>query len=230
MNVVFNGALMVMAKRPSPGKTKTRLTPALSPKGAAELYECFLLDSLAVAREQETVDHYIAYHPANSDDYFRLLAPDFGIVQQRGNSLAERLNHVLNSGFNAGYGRVVAMNSDSPNLPAEYVTRAFDLLGEVDMVLGPSEDGGYYLIGLKQPQPDLILPVVMSTPSVLEETFGLAETAGDQISLLPSWYDVDSIADLTRLKAELMQAPHGVAPYTRRFLSDKVLHEQRSGD
>jgi hypothetical protein len=114
------------------------------------------------------------------------------------------------------------MDSDSPTLPAAYVAQAFDALDDADVTLGPCEDGGYYLIGLKRPQPRLLREVRMSTPNVLRDTLSRAEQAGLRVSLLPMWYDVDTVQELHRLRDELRAEADGLAPHTREFLERRA--------
>ncbi len=195
--------LLVVAKQPAPGQTKTRLCPPLIPTQAASLYECFLRDTLDTMRQVPGAQCVIGYLPENAADYFRQLAPDMGLALQRGDSLGERLDHLLTGALNNGAQKALVMDSDSPTLPAAYLSQAFDLLDEADVVLGPTRDGGYYLIGLKQPQPQLLRQVQMSTPHVLSDTLALAESTGLTVSLLPAWYDVDTIAELHQLADEI---------------------------
>lgn len=213
-------ALLVIAKRPAPGHTKTRLTPPLTPEQAAQLYECFLQDTLAVVRAVPNVTRLINYAPLEAEAYFRALAPDFGLVPQVGEDLGQRLDnaltHCLTSG---GFARAVIMDSDSPTLPSAHLAQAFTALDEADVVLGPCEDGGYYLIGLKQPTPALTRQVEMSTPRVLDDTLALASQLRLTTALLPTWFDVDTHAELNRLEAELAAHPNGSAPATRAGLA-----------
>ena len=117
---------------------------------------------------------------------------------------------------------VAAVNSDGPTLPLAYLAGAFQELGkEADVVLGPSDDGGYYLIGLKRPAPRLLREVQMSTSHVTTDTLALAAEEGLKVALLPTWYDVDDAQSLARLKAELATAPPEVAPHTRAFLGER---------
>ena len=209
-----------MAKRPEAGQTKTRLSPPLSPAQAAALYECFLRDTLGLMRRTPAVRPVIAYLPPAAEGYFAALAPDFELTLQEGPDLGARLANVFQHYLSLGYERVVAMDSDSPTLPAAYLAAAFEALaGEVDVVLGPCDDGGYYLIGLKRPAPRLLREVRMSTPNVVADTLALAAAEGLKVKLLPAWYDVDEAAALDRLAAELAAAPPTVAPHTRRFLA-----------
>jgi hypothetical protein len=211
--------LLVVAKQPAPGQTKTRLCPPLTPAQAADLYECFLRDTLAVMRKVPGVQRAIAFLPEDAGGYFNQLAPDMVLTPQRGAALGERLDHLLSEALANGAPRAVVMDSDSPTLPPDYLVQAFKRLDEADVVLGPTRDGGYYLIGLKQPQPHLLRQVQMSTPHVLADTLALAEATGLTVSLLPTWYDVDTIADLHQLDSEITANPNGIAPATRRWLA-----------
>jgi hypothetical protein len=209
--------LLVIAKRPAPGQTKTRLTPPLTSEQAAQLYECFLQDTLEVMRAVPNVHRLVNYAPDHEADYFRRLAPDFGLTPQVGESLGERLDNVLTRCLGNGSRRAVITDSDSPTLPPGYVAQAFESLEEADVVLGPCDDGGYYLIGLKRPQPRLLREVPMSTPNVMRDTLALADEENLRVALLPVWYDVDTIQELRRLDAEL-RASSNSAHATRRFL------------
>jgi glycosyltransferase A (GT-A) superfamily protein (DUF2064 family) len=157
--------------------------------------------------------------PEDAQGYFRQLAPDMGLACQRGISLGERLDHLLNDALAGGSPRVVVMDSDSPNLPHTFLNQAFERLAEADVVLGPTRDGGYYLIGLKQPQSHLLCQVQMSTPHVLADTLALAEATGLSVALLPTWYDVDTITDLRQLDREIAANRNGIAPATRSWLA-----------
>ena len=213
-------AVAVMAKQPAHGWTKTRLVPRLTPEAAADLYECFLLDALDLARSIAGVTPIVAIAPPEATDYFRGIAPDLEQVPQIGASLGERLDHVLTHSLEAGFDHVVAINSDSPTLPASYVAEAFSRLAEeaVDVVLGPADDGGYYLIGWKRAHSRLVRDVAMSTPHVLRDTLDLAAASGIRVSLLAQWYDVDEPADLDRVEADLhVSLERG--QHTRRLLA-----------
>jgi len=208
--------LLVVAKQPVPGHTKTRLCPPLTPIQAAELYECFLLDTLDIMRKVQDVRRVIGYLPENAEDYFSRLAPDMELVCQQGDSLGERLDNLTSAALADGSPRVVVMDSDSPTLPAAYVALAFERLTGADVVVGPTMDGGYYLIGMKLPQPCLLRQVEMSTAHVMADTLELAKASGLVVSLLPTWYDVDTIADLQQLEDEVSGISANGA--TRRWL------------
>ncbi|HID51018.1 MAG TPA: glycosyltransferase [Anaerolineae bacterium] len=213
-------ALIVMAKRPYPHKTKTRMIPALTAQEAADLYTCFLQDVLALVQNLPGITPFIAYSPADDEtrSYFQKLAPDFTLVPQIGADLGARLDGVLTHCLQNGYAQVAAMNSDSPTLPAVYLAQAFTRLDDsaVDVALGPCEDGGYYLIGWKRSHPRLVRAVQMSTNHVLQDTLAIAQAENLRVALLPPWYDIDELAELHRLQEELRQKP-GIASHTRRF-------------
>jgi rSAM/selenodomain-associated transferase 1 len=208
-----------VAKRPAPGQTKTRLAPPLSSEQAAALYECFLRDTLDMMRQVPNVQPAVAFLPAEARPYFAELAPDFELVRQEGLDLGARLDNALTHYLGLGYRYVAIMDSDGPTLPVACLNAAFEALaGEADVVLGPCDDGGYYLIGLKRPAPRLLREVRMSTPSVLDDTLTLAAEEGLHVELLPVWYDVDDVTSLARLVAELADAAPETARHTRAFL------------
>jgi rSAM/selenodomain-associated transferase 1 len=213
-------ALIVFGKRPDPHHAKTRLAPALSSEAAAELYACFLADTLAEARQVRDVDHVLAYDPPGAEAYFTALAPDFRLWPQPGSGLGERMHQALAAQFSQGYQRVVLIGSDLPHLSNQTNVLAFDGLRRgADVVLGPSADGGYYLVGLTRPQPELFdLP--MSTPEVLRQTLERVERLGLQVALLPESFDVDTPADLERLRAHLEANPAIPVKRTRAWLAN----------
>lgn len=215
--------LLLMAKQPRPGSSKTRLSPPLTEKEAADLYLAFLQDKVAQMRAVPDVRPAIAYTPAEGRGFFEELAPAFDLVKQQGESLGDRLVSVFEWAFGQGAAQVMAIDGDTPTLPPDYLRRGFDLLEDpaTDIILGPSTDGGYYAIGMKEPHPSLF-QVTMSTPSVARDTLARAEAAGLQTYCLPAWRDVDRPEDLERLAARLREdvgGPDFAAPATRQFLS-----------
>jgi len=212
-------ALLVVAKRPAAGVTKTRLCPPLSPDQAVALYEAMLRDTLDLVRSVRGVQPAVVYLPEEERSYFAALAPDFELCLQLGASLGHRLDNALTQFLQRGYRRVAIMNSDGPTLPASCLAGAFDALAHgAEVVLGPSDDGGYYLIGLTRPAPRLLREVTMSAATVLAETVAIAAQECLNVALLPSWYDVDDVTTLERLRSELEAAAPSVAPHTRRVL------------
>jgi rSAM/selenodomain-associated transferase 1 len=219
-------ALIVVAKRPAPGNTKTRLSPPLTPEQASALYECFLHDTLDQMRKVEETQNVIAYLPFEERDYFHRLAPDFELAPQNGHDLGERLDHALTEHLSLGYERVVIMDSDSPTLPPAFLSQAFTALADgADVTIGPCDDGGYYLIGINKPTPRLLREVQMSTPTVTADTLAIAKEEGLSVSLLPTWYDVDNAATLIRLMNELESLDSQMAIYTRKFLKQNSIRQ-----
>jgi rSAM/selenodomain-associated transferase 1 len=212
-------ALTIMAKAPRAGAVKTRLCPPLSPREAAGLARCLLRDAIAKARSLADVTTMIAYTPAGERAAFARLAADLALVPQRGHDLGERMRAALAEGLRT-HRRAIVIGTDTPTLPTAALQLAIDRLGsdDVDVVLGPAEDGGYYLIGVRADHPTLFAGVPWSTPAVLDLTLRRAEAAGLHCALLPTWFDVDTADDLERLRAALIEDP-GIAPSTSRFLA-----------
>jgi rSAM/selenodomain-associated transferase 1 len=212
-------ALLVMAKKPGPGQTKSRLTPPLSAEAAAGLYACFLRDALDLAQSVPGVTPVIAYAPPEEESFFEEFAPKFPRIPQCGETLGERLNDVLTQCLQRGFAPVAAMNSDSPTLPAAYLALAFEKLAaaDTDVVLGPCEDGGYYLIGWKRPHPRLVRNVQMSTERVLKDTLAIADAEDVHVTLLPAWYDIDDAGDFLRMQSDLA-SPSPFGRHTRAYL------------
>jgi rSAM/selenodomain-associated transferase 1 len=219
-------ALIVVAKEPEAGKTKTRLSPPLSGTQAAELYRRFLLDTLELMLRVEIAQPLLAYTPDEAEPFFRRFAPSgFELVPQVGADLGERLDHVLAQCLREGYRQAVVMDSDSPTLPVDTLRQAFRELDDpgVDVVLGPCEDGGYYLIGVKAPCPALFQGIAWSTPTVVAETLDRTRDQGLQVTCLPCWYDIDTYADLQRLAEELHSLPEDLARHTRALLANRLI-------
>ena len=212
--------MIVVVKQPVAGATKTRLTPVFTPAQAAELYRCLMLDTLALAHRVPDVEPVVAYTPAGAEAYFRRVVPDgFALLPQVGASLGERLNNALGHCLANGYGKAVIMNSDGPTLPAAFLQQAFARLDEADVVLGPDDDGGYYLVGLRQPQPALFEGIAWSTERVVVQTLGRIREQSLTVAVLPEWYDVDRPEDVRRIRDELRADPD-LAPCTWTFLRD----------
>jgi rSAM/selenodomain-associated transferase 1 len=228
-------ALAVMTKAPQAGRVKTRLVPPLTPEEAAELNKCFLRDtagaiSSACSRrpvsdegKTERASAIAVYTPVGAESvYTDILPADFSLLPQRGDKFGERLYFAVEDLFKCGFDSVCLIDSDSPTVPAENFAQAFELLSasEDRVVLGPSDDGGYYLIGVKKPHRHLFEQIDWSTERVLNQTIQRANEIGLEAKLLPTGYDVDGDASLRRLCNEILgeQGNDGVAPNTRRFL------------
>lgn len=197
-------AVVIMAKAPVPNEVKTRLVPALSPEEASSLYHCFLLDKITQVKSISEVRHFVAYTPVTSEAFFRsIIPPGFILINQVGADLGERLANVSKNLFGRGAEKVVILDSDTPNLPTDHIREGLSRLDGVDVVLGPCEDGGYYLIGMRSYMPELFHRIPWSTTEVAELTMEKANALGLSVSLLPEWYDVDTMIDLERLKRDM---------------------------
>lgn len=197
-------AVVIMAKAPVPNEVKTRLIPALSPEEASDLYHCFLLDKITQVKSIREARHFVAYTPFISESFFRsIMPPGFSLINQVGGDLGERLANVSKNLFNQGAEKVVILDSDTPNLPTDHILEGLLRLDNVDVTLGPCEDGGYYLIGMRSCIPELFRGIPWSTSEVAEMTMKKAKALGLTVSLLPEWYDVDTMIDLERLKRDM---------------------------
>lgn len=232
-------ALAVMTKAPQPGRVKTRLTPPLTAEEAAALNTCFLRDtvrSISRAAEGKKAQGVAVYTPVGAENaYAGILPDDFVLVAQRGEAFGERLAAAIEDLLRLGFASVCLIDSDSPTVPEEAFTRAVELLSRAEdsVVLGPSDDGGYYLIGLKTLHRRLFEQVDWSTERVLEQTIAAARELDLPVHLLPGWYDVDDRATLSRLCKEFFSANGRsgggfAAPATRAFLSELLEREGRS--
>jgi uncharacterized protein len=194
-------AIVVMAKQPVPGRTKTRLSPRLTAGEAADLYECLLMDTITNLGRRGDCTLLIAIDEPASKPWFDQVAPGVGQLVQRGPSLGHRLDAVMSDAFEQGFDEVFALGSDSPDLPSAHLDDAFAALSgtDVDVVLGPALDGGYYLIGASRPPGQVVTDVQMSTPTVLHDTLAVAAELGLRVHLAPTWHDVDTPADIQHL-------------------------------
>src|SRR6478672_558298 len=245
-------ALAVMTKAPQAGRVKTRFVPPLTPEEAAELNKCFLRDTVAAIwsvcsrrsvgdaskmqfehagashSEAATAARGIAvYTPVGAESaYTDVLPGDFSLLPQRGDGFGERLYFAVEDLFKCGFGSVCLIDSDSPTVPTENFEQAVELLNTTEdrVVLGPSDDGGYYLVGVKKPHQHLFEQIDWSTERVLNQTIQRATEIGLEVKLLPTGYDVDDGASLRRLCNEILAGttPPDVAPYTRQFLASFI--------
>jgi len=228
-------AMAIMAKAPRAGKVKTRLSPPLTLEESAALNICFLRDTaenLATIAQAGDAAGMVCYTPVGDEAAFDGLLPSgFALIGQRGDAFGERLLAAAEDILACGFGAVCLIDSDSPTVPAEAFQAAIAALArEGDrVVLGPSHDGGYYLIGLKRPHAAVFDRITWSTASVLEETLERTREAGIEVVLLPMWYDVDDAATLAILSDELLEAKRPefaamagyAASHTRGFLAER---------
>jgi hypothetical protein len=212
---------MIVAKAPASGQTKTRLAASLGYDGAADLYRCMLNDVVDIVRRVPNVQRAIAYHPVGSEKVFNRIAPDFALVLQQGRDLGERLHHVLSQCLNNGYDQAAVLSSDAPFVDPNALLESFDALDNgVDVSLGPCDDGGYYIMTVREPRPELLLPIQMSTPNVLRDTLDAASKSNLRVHLLPPTMDIDTPDDLAQLQQ--IHWRDDLAPNTRRWLTHQM--------
>ncbi len=208
-------AIAVMGKASAPGRTKTRLVPPLSGEDAARLNTAFLQDAIGniIAAGRETdIAPYVAYGPAGTEPFFRACLPaQIDLIECCLPNFGDCLRHALTVMLARGHAAACVLNADSPTLPTQYLIEAArTLASEPDhIVIGPSTDGGYYLLGLTQVHSHLFTDIEWSSPRVCEQTRQRAAEAGLPVTLLEPWYDVDDAAALRQLEADLANADAG---------------------
>lgn len=209
-------ALAVMSKAPRAGKVKTRLSPPLTMTQCAELNVCFLRDTTRNIAEVTLTSPsagLVCYTPAGDEEAFDGLLPEgFTLICQRGSSFGERLLCATQDILACGFGSVCLIDSDSPTLPSSALEEAVRELNRPGdrIVLGGSDDGGYYLIGLKRPHVRVFEEITWSTSRVFAETVERVREIGVPLVELPLWYDVDDAATLETAANELLRncPPH----------------------
>ncbi len=217
-------AFGIMTKAPEPGRVKTRLSPPLTSEQAAQLNKCFLKDlgaSIAKASSESAGVGVAVYTPVGKEAlYDGIFSTGFYFVPQRGTDFGERLTFATEDLFKIGFEAVCLINSDSPTVPASSFAEAAKLLaeGRDRIVLGPSDDGGYYLIGLKRLHRRLFEDISWSTEHVLEQTTQRAAELGLETVLLPSAFDIDDGTSLERLWRESGNALDTPASASRDYL------------
>jgi rSAM/selenodomain-associated transferase 1 len=211
---------VVIAKAPRPGHSKTRLCPPLDAAQAADLARAFLQDTvdLALRVVGATVTVFHPGDPGAATLLRRLVPEGVAIMAQQSRGLGPGLIEAAARHFTTGAASVLLLDSDSPSLPLAHLDAARAALREHDAVLGPCEDGGYYLLGLRAPQPGLFTEIAWSTPAVVAQTRARARALDLSMPLLPCWYDVDDGAALRRLCDDLTRDA-SVAPHTRDCLA-----------
>lgn len=196
---------------------KTRLARNLPLQAVSDLYRCLLDDTIALAKALEDVEVAMMCPAADVEDLGRAAGGAVRVVPQSGSGLAAGLTSVFAHFAGAGDRRIVAFNSDSPHLPASVLQSAFHALTKCDVVIGPTHDGGYYLVGATDSHPGLFTGHVMGTTSAFEALQERARALRLSVHLTDTFYDIDEPADLDRLAAELLRTP-GKAPKTAEWL------------
>jgi len=209
-------ALVIMAKAPRTGHVKTRLARVLAPEAIVALYRCLIEDTLALARAVGAQRIAVVCPSGHQDELARWLGIE--VIGQEGDGLPAGLESAFRILLAAGCRRVIALDGDSPHLPAETVSRGFALLERHDLVVGPTADGGYYLVGATRPHRGLFDDGGIGTRTALRALLARARALELRVALTEQWYDVDDGDDLARLAAELRRAPSR-APRTAAWLA-----------
>ncbi len=219
-------ALAIFAKHPSSGQVKTRLKPKLSASKVAKLYECFLEDTLELVLKYKFLKLFLYVWPENLlSEFNKYITENITTLPQEGSNLGERLFNSTNSLFEEGFNQVGVISVDSPNIPNYIVPAAYQLLDDNDIVIGPADDGGYYLIALKRASPKLFQGIDWSTEKVFSQTVIKAVGGGFDVGLLPEWYDVDTYKDLLKLKRDLEEqkkVAQNIPQRTLKFIRENV--------
>jgi len=214
-----NPCVLLFLKAPEIGRVKTRLSKDLNPHTVLDLYRCFVSDILSTL---ETAGHSIILchdPPDDSKAIRRWLGNRHPLMPQHTGDLGERMADAFRNCFSRGFDRAVLIGTDIPDLPPGFVREAFSSLTDHPVVLGPAEDGGYYLIGFRSDAfiPEVFKEISWSTPSVLGQTRGILETLGRSYHLLPTWKDIDTAVDLKALSKNRYSRRN--APNTLAYLS-----------
>ena len=212
--------LVIMAKAPRLGMVKTRLAKSLPVEAVAELYRCLLDDTMALAHSLGSVKVAIMCPASDVDELAQLAGGTTGVVAQGGEGLAAALTSVFAQFAGAGRQQVIAFNSDSPHLPISVLASAFETLATRDLVVGPTYDGGYYLVGAKTVHAKLFHDDGLGTKSALDALLARARKLQLSVGLTDPFYDIDVEDDLRRLAAELRLAP-ARAPRTAAWLHQR---------
>jgi rSAM/selenodomain-associated transferase 1 len=207
----------IFAKYWEPGQVKTRLAAEIGPEHAA-LFHRVCLETLLRRFSRIADRRILAFTPAGrATDFACIVPPGWQLAPQTSDDLGRRIEHYFTSAFVAGASRVILIGSDSPTLPEPVIVEAFDSLNEHDVVLGPTDDGGYYLIGLSRLVPRLFDDIDWSTPAVWSQTLDRLHSIDQSHHVLPPRYDVDTPADLARLRDELAGDPRDEFSVLRRL-------------
>jgi rSAM/selenodomain-associated transferase 1 len=199
-----NAAVLgIFTKQPRPGYVKTRLAAQTSPEWAARLAEALLLDSLA-RWQRIHARRIIVFTPSQARGYFTSMGSNrFELESQCDGDLGQRLEHFFVNHLRSGATRMIAVGSDSPTLPASFIEHAIRELNSSDVVLGPATDGGYYLLGCRR-LPPIFAGVAWGSHHVLHDSITRLRDGSWKVSILPPWYDIDSLDDLWMLRGHLL--------------------------
>ena len=211
--------LVIMAKAPKSGMVKTRLSQSLSSPAVTALYQCLLDDTITLAKSLKNVELAVMCRESDREGLVEVLGNSVQIVAQKGDGLAAGLTSVFQHFTVAGREHVIAFNSDSPHLAPSILYGAFQTLSQHDVVVGPTHDGGYYLVGAKAAHPTLFGNDGLGTRTALERLLTRTKTLGLSTGFTDPFYDIDIADDLLRLDEELRFAP-AKAPRTAAWFDE----------
>lgn len=201
-------AIIILAKAPIPGEVKTRMCPPLTPDEAASLHGSLVMDAVENTRSLRGFDIFLACSPGRDHLFFQTLAARhrLHLEDQVGEDLGQRMDHAVTTVLNRGYRSVLLVGTDIPHLSARTYTHAREALQANDVVLGPTRDGGYYLVGMKKSMPELFADISWSTDRVLTQSLARAEQLGLGVALLDPKRDIDTVNDLREVVLETTEA------------------------
>jgi rSAM/selenodomain-associated transferase 1 len=202
MNHADKRCILLFVKYPEKGMVKKRLSEEIGADAAVALYKNFVLDLLASVKGL-SIPLWICFYPEDHSEKFSLwLGAQYRFIPQKGKDLGERMKNAFSHAFYHGFRKVILIGSDIPDLPNDFIDSAFLSLATSDAVIGPSHDGGYYLIGFGS---DLFVPeifegITWGSNTVLQETLEILRLKGKKVHSLPEWGDVDTLSDLRDLQ------------------------------
>jgi rSAM/selenodomain-associated transferase 1 len=214
-------ALAVMAKAPVPGQVKTRLLSVFTAEEAATFSRSLLLDQLNHLQELDSTDFYLAFAPDDAHSLMEQISPAcFQLFPQRGDDLGARMATVFEKLFQMGHKNIVLIGGDLPPVPLHFLAEAYRFLESSNkgVVLGPSRDGGYYLVGSNRPTPEIFQSMTWSHSKVLAQTLERLASLEIDFHLLPSWFDIDTPDDLRHLRSVVDASLQKAMPNTLALL------------
>ena len=216
----FRPGIFIMTKYPEVGKVKSRLAQSIGEEAASNLYRTFIQDTLTTVESLDIPFHINVYPPESMESFAQWLGPSNRFFQQQGMNLGERLHNGFLKMFESEYQQVIALASDSPDLPKAILEKAVSSLQTHKVVIGPTSDGGYYLIGFSRNFfiPKAFEEISWSTETVFHETLSRIKSVTNQVYVLPEWADVDTKSDLREFYTK-HQLQSSIALHTMKYLS-----------
>ena len=212
--------VVLFSKAPVPGKVKTRLVPPLSHAEAASLQQAFIYDTLTTLLDEGNIKVFLACHPSRENPFFKRLQERYNVtlIDQGTGTLGNKMKRVILLLQSEKYSKIIILGSDTPSLSFQYISDAFHNLDKNDLVIGPSIDGGYYLLGIKGKVPDIFDRITWGSDAVFKETVAKVRENAIKTSYLPFWYDIDTINDLRFLVIHLVSLSKSRSVFTRNSI------------